>query len=310
MELSELHNRIVKNKIPHICVFCGPEGAVMNIYLNNIAAKLGVDAVKVDTVADVVQRVNNRSLVTAKALYVVRGDDKFITADTAWDKVRQAVQADYLVLIYGVLDKRTKFYKSFTEELVEFERLSPEVLEKYVQKRISVSESYAGELVEMCGKDYNRIMLECDKIHTFATAQAISDAEAMEILLDRKLIYADPKDAIFNLVDDICQRRAKDAFYDWDNAKAVGENSLAIIKVLYSNLRSMLIVMTAGNGPGICERTGLTSWQVKLAKEKLGAYSEDELIKAINCVRWVERGIKTGGIEERYAIDYILVNLL
>lgn len=61
---------------------------------------------------------------------------------------------------------------------------------------------------------------------------------------------------------------------------------------------------------GITERTGLTAWQVKLAKEKGNHYSIGELVNAMKIIRSSEKGIKTGMIEQEVAIDYILVNIL
>ena len=91
---------------------------------------------------------------------------------------------------------------------------------------------------------------------------------------------------------------------------AVNENPLGIISLLYTNFRSMLLVQSAGKGADITKRTGLTPWQVKLAKEKGVHYNIGELVRAIRIIRETEKGIKTGAIEQTMSLDYILANVL
>ena len=96
----------------------------------------------------------------------------------------------------------------------------------------------------------------------------------------------------------------------WQELKQINDSPLGLISLLYTNLKSMLLVKWAGNGDKISDRTGLTPFQVKLAKEKGNKYTVQELEQAIKLIRNTEKGIKTGNIETELAVDYILVNIL
>ena len=129
-------------------------------------------------------------------------------------------------------------------------------------------------------------------------------------MVNEKVIYKSPKDVIFNFIDTVCKRQVNDSYSLLNELIAINESPLAIISLLYNNFRAMLLVQSAQGQPEISKVTGLTPWQVKLAKEKGNNYSIAELVNAIKIIRNTEKGIKTGGIEQDMAVDYILINLL
>jgi DNA polymerase III delta subunit len=46
------------------------------------------------------------------------------------------------------------------------------------------------------------------------------------------------------------------------------------------------------------------------AKEVAGHYSETELINMLHLIRKMETGIKTGRIEDKFAVSYLLCQIL
>ena len=111
------------------------------------------------------------------------------------------------------------------------------------------------------------------------------------------------------LIDAVCRRQPHKSYELWHELKKVNENPLGVISLLYSNIRSMLLVQSAGGGD-ISNRTGLTAWQIKIAREKGKHYSIGELVKGLRSIRETEKGIKIGAIDQSIALDYILASLL
>lgn len=133
--------------------------------------------------------------------------------------------------------------------------------------------------------------------------------KAFEILLKDRTIYTPPKDAIFDFVDAVLDHKCELAFNLYEQCKAVGEATLVMISVLYNNAKAVLQVQSC-NSKDVSKSTGLTGWQIMNAKKHVGKYRNGELIHIMkNCVK-CERGIKTGKIEEQFAMDYILVQIL
>lgn len=80
---------------------------------------------------------------------------------------------------------------------------------------------------------------------------------------------------------------------------------------MYSGFKQILMVQGLGrNQTEPVKRTGLTAWQVKMAKDKQGHYSISELVDALNVIRDVEKGIKTGTIDSDVAVEYVIVNIM
>jgi DNA polymerase III delta subunit len=194
--------------------------------------------------------------------------------------------------------------------VTEFQKLSPEVLAKYIKREIGLDINKAVKFAELCDCNYSRILLECDKVKHLAQANNINIDQAYDIAIRENLIYTSPKDVIFELIDAICKRQPERSYNLLEELTAINENPLGAISLLYTNFRSMLLVQSAGAGADITKRTGLTGWQVKLAKEKGVNYSVGELVTAIRMIRETEKGIKTGMIEQVMALDYILANVM
>jgi DNA polymerase III delta subunit len=310
MNLPQLKEQLTKKQVSPLYVFSGPEAAVMDTYVDKIAAVLGTEVVRVDALSNIFSRLRNRSIVKSRACFVIRDDKEYLQQEKVWDAVisGQAQGDNVIVLIYTNLDKRGKFYKRHADLLTEFERMSADVLAKHIKKQIGLDAG--AELAEMCACDYGRIMLECDKLQHLSNAKNIPIDVAFKVAKQDKLIYVPPTDAIFELIDSVCRREEARSFSLWEELQARKESPLAVISLLYSNFRSMLLVQSAGNGEGICDRTGLTAWQVKLAKEKIGQYGTEELVHCVRTIRSIEKGIKTGTVDQEMAVDVLLVQVL
>lgn len=133
--------------------------------------------------------------------------------------------------------------------------------------------------------------------------------EAFEILVKDGTIYEPPYDAIFDLVDAILDRKVNLAFDLLRQAYEVGEATMVMLSVLYTNAKAVLQVQTY-QGNDIGKATGLTSWQTINAKKHLNRYSERELIYIVRLVQKIECGIKTGRMEDEFAMQYLLTHIL
>ena len=133
--------------------------------------------------------------------------------------------------------------------------------------------------------------------------------KAFEILLKDGTIYQPPYDAIFDLVDAILDRNVNKAFDLLQQAYDVGEATLVMLTVLYNNAKAVLQVQTY-QGDSITKATGLTGWQIKNAKPHVGKYLDDDLIYILQLCQKLESGIKTGKIEDEFAMQYLLTHIM
>ena len=322
MKLHELQKQIVSKELDKVYVFTGEEIGIMDIYLDKIYSVVGCDVVRMDSVQESYAKMTQRRISGAPRCFVVRDDKEFLKQDKIWNTVFSLANksSDFIILIYSSMDKRSKFYKQNTDMLTEFEKLTPDMLAKYINKELpGIQDRDAVKLAEMCECNYSRILLECDKIRQYVAAQKrkvpfsadINWGEALKTLIEQEVIFQPIGDITFKFTDAILTRNYKDASRYLREARQKQEPEIMVLSILYNGFKQILMVQGLGRDQSEpAKRTGLTPWQVKMAKEKQGHYSISELIDALKIVRFVEKGIKTGQIDADVSLEYVIVNIM
>ena len=319
MKLPDLQRQIVSKNIDHVLLLFGEEVAIMDVYLDRIYKATGGDVFRFDTVKEAYAKLVQRRITTSGSrVFVVRDDKDFFKADKEWAKVFTAAEsgADYLIIIYSSMDRRSKFYKQNQEKLCEFEKLSSSVLAGYIDKLLpGMSAQEKEQFAQVCECNYSRILLEADKVKHYAQSTNCKVAQdyglCFKELLKQGVIYQPIGDITFLFTDAILTRNKKDTAKYLQQAKAIGESEILTLSVLYNGFKHILMVQGLGKDQSEpSKRTGLTPWQVKMAKEKQGHYSIAELVNALKVIRFVEKGIKTGAIDADVAVDYVIVNIM
>lgn len=314
MTVQDFQKQIRSGQINRVMLLYGEEVAVMDEYLVHLYKAIGVRPSLLDKVSDAYKRLVQRKMTAGSRVFVVRDDTEFFKADKQWGKVFTAAESgdDYLVLIYSKMDKRSKFYKQNQERLCEFQKLSSSILANYIARLIpGMCQANCVEFAEVCECDYSRIKLEADKVRHYMAVTGMNASAATKELIQNGVIYKPIGDITFQFTDAILTRDVRQAFEYLLKAKAVAEPSVLTLSVLYNGFKQILMVQGLGRDQSEpVRRTGLTAWQVKMAKEKQGHYSIAELIDALKIIRFAERGIKTGLIDDDIAVEYVMANIL
>ena len=310
MDLSTLKTHIKNKTFDPVYIFTGPEVGVMDIYIEQMAKVQNATVTRLDGVADLAKKMHKGAMLKNASVYILR-DSKEIIQDTAFAlnvAQKNALSGAPLILIYTNIDKRSKFYKTFQDSVVEFLPMKPEILKKYIQKEIQLSDGAYDKLIEVCESDYSRILLEVDKIKRYVDATGLNNESAFANLMKAGAIFQPPKDAVFDFVDAVLKGKKDLAFYLLKSSYEYGEATMVLLSNLYNSTKQLLQVQSFNGDGKITDATGLTPFQVKLASERKGRNSTGDLIYLMRLVRDTEKGIKTGAIEEQIAMPYILAN--
>ena len=307
MNITDIKKQIQENSLQHYYIFSGDEIEVQRIYINKIAEVKNCPIIRTDTLSDVWQDITSPSMFDDSAVYVVRDDKDILSGKVEIDE--KAFGDNILIHLITSVDKRTKWYKSNSDKIVDFERLSSELLKKYIQRIVTLNNANCERFIAICENDYSRLLLEIDKIQRYMKVMNVSADEAFETLLEEGAIYQPPYDAVFDLVDAILKRQLNKVFYLLNQCREIGEANLVILNVLYSNAKQVLQVQ-ACESSDISSSTGLTKWQVKCAKDKCDYYSNGELVNILRQIQKIQKGIITGQIEDGMSVEYLLVNIL
>lgn len=314
MDVSTLKAKIKSKQLPNYLIFAGDEWKVQQIYIEQIAKVKSCEMKRIDSITDIYSQLKNKSFVQKSVVYIVRDDKELMTNEKLQQQIEDVVGNNVLIHLITSVDKRTKFYKAYKDSIIDFEPLTDSVLKKYIKKEISLSDKNCQKLIDVCEHDYGRILLEIDKIKRYATAHPEEfddvgfDTYFIQLLNDGT-IYQPPYDAIFDLVDAILDRKVDKAFNLLQQAYDVGEATMVMLSVLYTNAKAVLQVQSY-QGDNLSKATGLTGWQIKNAKAHVNKYTDEDLIYMLRIIQKIESGIKTGKIEDEFAMQYLLVHVL
>ena len=318
MELLDLMKKISQNDIPHFLILFGEEQKILDIYIDHILSTTKGKRVCKGSVSSVMQSTGKKSLDKSIKVYTVIDDTDFLTADKKWDSVKKSLKRDYLILRYHSLDKRSAFIKHNKKDSVEFSHLSKDVLCQYISRDLpDLSEENATKLIEYCGSDYGRILMEIDKIwqcqsHRFTNFNLNLDSnDCFEELDKQGLFHKEIGDITFELTDAVLGGYPEKSIQKLDEAKRKGEPAMRIVTILYSGFRNLLAYQRLGkNRKEAMERTGLTKGEIWGCNKNMGGYNLSELRRNMLLCQKVESGIKMGNIDEDIALEYLVLNCL
>nr|DAT10775.1 MAG TPA: DNA polymerase III, delta subunit [Caudoviricetes sp.] len=313
MELVDLMKRISSNDIPHFLILFGEEQTILNIYLTHILEITNAKRISADSVSYIMQNINKKRFDKSLRLYVVQDDMAFLRAEDSWETVRNTPTKDYIILRYHSLDKRSAFAKKNQQNLVEFARLSKEVLQTYISKDLpDLSEKNSSKLVEYCNYDYGRILMEIDKIKQYSSVRTDLTIDSCFVQLDKQgLFHKEIGDITFELTNAVLGGYIETAIQKLDEAKRKGEPAMMIVSILYNGFRNLLAYQGLGsNKQGAMERTGMTKGELYGCTKNVGGYSITEVKRNMLKCQEIEAGIKMGTIDEDIALEYAVLSCL
>lgn len=307
MEVREVKQQIKQRRISPFYVFTGDEIEAQRIYIDKIAEVTGKQIRRIESVSEAFNR--RASILRVSNIFVCRDDKDFWKSATELSVVEELLGDNVLILQMTTIDKRSKSSKAYSERTVEFNYMDADVLYKYTERACRLSDDRAYDLIDMCENDYSRILLECDKVNRYAQATGAGVDNAFDKLVEEKAITRPPKDAIFDFTDALLRAQVDRAFSLLEECKAIGEPSLRILSVLYSNFRRVLAYQVS-ESRDICAETGLTPFEVKLAKATSNVWSSEDIVYFLTVIQQIEQGIKTGEVDESIAVDLLMVQIL
>ena len=308
MTVSELKRLIMDGNIGKFHIFSGVEIEVQNIYAKKMAEVSGKEFKRVDSVSDIL-RNRGSMFISQSYCYFVRDDSNFMSNESLWDNVSNLLDSNILILAVTDLDKRGAFYKHFQDQIVIFEPLVDSTIIRHVRDNLDMSRDNVKTLIDGCESSYNQVLLEADKVRCYAESRNITVDQAFDEMWDAKQIYQSPQDVIFDFVGALGQCKPKTSFRLLFECLERGESPLKMILLLYNQFKHTLQVQSC-DASDVEKVTGLSSWEIKLVRDKLNIFRNGELVDFLRFLKDMETKLKVGEIDETFVMDYILIYVL
>lgn len=309
MNIQELQKQIINKNLDNLYIFLGYEIAIQKIYINKIKEITGLELQYVEDLKSIYNKLSSNDIFNTKKLYVVIDDIDLIKQEKIWQDLQNKINNNIIILKYNTLDKRSKFYKQFETNIVEFNKLSDDVLTSYIKKELpALNNDNCKKLIDICESNYNQILLEIDKIKNYSNPLD-NDNYLFEQLDKCGAFHKEVSDITFEFIKKVLKRDIASIYTLRKKLIQINESNIKLLSLLYNNFKIILLIQSC-NSKDICKTTGLQYYQVKYNEDNLNYYTVGELVNILRIIQKIEKGIKTGTIDEIISLDYLLVNIL
>lgn len=308
MNIAELKKDMKANNLAGLYIFTGEEIYIRNLYIEQIV-DLGFIWKELPTVAELFKSVGTTKLIQKPTLYVIRDDMDFIKQDsTVWDKLVAWVNnsVNKVILIYNNIDKRNKFFKTFEENTVKFEKLSETVLLKYVQKETDISRENALDLIHRCDSNFNLCLLELNKVIMFSLSNNISIDEAYRKCCADHIVLDLPKESLEKYITAVMNKDFSLAIEISNDFDFTEEPPLKILAFLYNSFEALFAVVAYESGLSLKKNeSGANFWAVKNAEIFGMKWQIKQVRDMMDFIQFLESGIKMGMVSADAAIPML-----
>lgn len=308
MNIAELKKDMKANNLAGLYIFTGEEIYIRNLYIEQIV-DLGFIWKELPTVAELFKSVGTTKLIQKPTLYVIRDDMDFIKQDsTVWDKLVAWVNnsVNKVILIYNNIDKRNKFFKTFEENTVKFEKLSETVLLKYVQKEADISRENALDLIHRCDSNFNLCLLELNKVIMFSLSNNISIDEAYKKCCADRVVLDLPKESLEKYITAVMNKDFSLAIEISNDFDFTEEPPLKILAFLYNSFEALFAVVAYESGLSLKKNeSGANFWAVKNAEIFGMKWQIKQVRDMMDFIQFLESGIKMGMVSADAAIPML-----
>lgn len=306
MTVNQLKEKIIKNEYPNLLVFTGPETKLKTFYLSKMSNNWN----KIDDYKTL--NFGVKSIIAQTNYYLIDGDSFNNITQSELSNIKSKILQStnkYVIIFYS----EEKLNKTLSDELgsyeVKFEHLNINKLLEHF-KHIELSDEELTELFEICGYDYIKIELEIQKILAYTKEKKLTPSIAYELLKKEEIIQIPIGDVLFNFTNPVIQGNITQVNYWLYKIKQTEEPILGIVKTLYDGFKNLYAVKATQKNKDARSKIGLEQNRIYAISKNLNIYNEKELERNLRILEFIEQGIKTGQVSEKYALDYLTVNLL
>lgn len=311
MNVLDMQKHIKSKTFDKFYIFTGEDNSLMNNYIDKISSSYGGKVIRADKLLDVWGDLTQRSMfkTSSKNVYVVRDDKEVTKNEKLWNKFDNIING-ILILIHTDLQKNTKIYKSLSEHVVEFNRMTVTQLSHYIVQKYGddevIDEEVASYLAEQCKCDLGRIDSELDKLKILKYDTDVNMFEVID-----SLVYNTPEFNVFDFVDGLIK---KDKGFVVENLNLVvdplsGVNRMGFLTIIYNKFYDAAKVMSCPWDKDVEKRTGVPYFAAKKVWQNV-KYEPSSLLKALRIIQDCESGIKQGRYTELQAVTSCVLSIL
>lgn len=302
MELPELKEHILRGEIPNILIFNGVEATLKKIYIDEISKRLQLRKVYIEIEQALMQK--NNSLLCSPTLSIL------LNPKIEEKHIEILSKLKHIIICVDNIDKRSKLFKEFSQNVIDFNYLDNNTIFSILSYKYDLSDNQLNWIIESCGNDYGKCLLELEKLKIFRQDLNIKEnqREMFNYLKERGVFHQEISDNTFQFVDAISSKNKYEIWKLYQNVLEMGHSGVELLALLYSRFKMLLLVQMIKNPTP--DSIGLTLFQINIVKKFLNVYKDIELINILSLIKEIDTKVKLGEIDEDMSIQYFLSMIL
>ncbi len=321
---DEIKNGIAKN----VYLLFGDENYLINTYKNKLIKTLLPNKEDQDTeltvfegdkttAISIIDTAEMISFTGGKRIILINNSSFFYKgkttdADMLNDFIKETTEGYIIIFAEQNVDKRSKLYKSvqklgFTEEYASLKTddIASFITNKVKKNNCSISSNDAKYFALNIYNDLENIISEVDKLCSYKPNDTITK-EDIDLLCSKDLEVR-----VFELVDKIGQKNAKEAIDIFNNMLLVKESPLMVLTMIGRTFKTLLLCKTmldsGASQDEIARKTKLHPFVVKKNMQTSRNFKKIELYNALFEVLEADEKIKTGQIKDTIIVENIII---
>lgn len=209
-----------------------------------------------------------------------------------------------IIISTDCMDENT--FEQLRDYVVAVPKLEDWQIKDYIYAQLTGADKKdIDKLLTLCKNDIYRLNNEVSKLKLFEGTQQKNLLQE----LFREDAFEDISNATIFDFSNAIQSRDLDSLRELLPTIARNDvEPLGLVTILYNNFRKMIQVWMDNNPTP--ESTGLKSNQIWAIKNIPHNYSKDQLISIFEMLTCMEKKLKTGELEEKYIVDYLITTIL
>jgi len=317
-KLEDLKLDLLKDKFDKFYVFYGEDFGIRKHYIEKISTYFD-KVVNVDSCSAVKDAVAVKSLFKTRKLYIIYNDLDFaMWSESAIKLFIDGINIDEYACIcvydWGKYKSSTLFEK-FSEYVTEFQAVQLNIATEFVEGELDLLDKEKEELAFNCNNLYGTILLEADKIKSYANALKISQQQAYEDLLLKNQLVVKQVDFNSNeFMNSVLVGNYVELAYWYNLIVEFDEYDKFFwsISFMFNDflIAGMLKKYGIYDGGSRAYNYGLPWGRVKELREYDLPFEYNYYYDCACKVSDMDAGIKQGSISRQNVVDYFLVNVI
>lgn len=314
-KLETLKKDLVNGKLEKFYVFYGDDYGIRKHYIDKIKTFFKSKVLYAENCKSVQFGSKTKSLFdTGKQLVIVYNDEDFAYESEKYiTKFIDGLVNHVCIVIYENALENSTLFKSFDQYITNFPLVQRNIAKEFVDSELKLLQEDAELLAKNCANNYNNILLESDKIKSYADANKITHQNSFEALeLKNQLLEEQDEFDAHKFMYDVIDNNVSSMGKWYKIAKANPDKVFMSLTSIFNDFLIAGLIARYGDSDGGSRAYKYKlSWnRVKVLREIEIKYPSDYLFNCAYNVACIDGDVKSGRLDRNDVIDYFFSSVL